>query len=33
MPDRVQGGRLVAQAIAAEGVDAVFTLCGFRAPA
>jgi acetolactate synthase-1/2/3 large subunit len=28
MADRVQGGRLVAQAIAAEGVDAVFTLCG-----
>jgi acetolactate synthase-1/2/3 large subunit len=28
MGERVQGGRLVAQAIAAEGVDVVFTLCG-----
>lgn len=28
MADRVQGGRLVAQAIRAEGVDAIFTLCG-----
>lgn len=28
MAERVQGGRLVAQAIAAEGVDAIFTLSG-----
>lgn len=28
MPERSQGGRLVAQAIAAEGVDALFTLSG-----
>src|SRR5881398_1180599 len=28
MAERVQGGRLVAKAIAAEGVDAVFTLSG-----
>jgi acetolactate synthase-1/2/3 large subunit len=28
MAERLQGGRLVAQALAAEGVDAVFTLCG-----
>ena len=28
MTERVQGGRLVAQSLAAEGVDAIFTLCG-----
>ena len=28
MTEQVQGGRLAAQAIAAEGVDAIFTLCG-----
>jgi acetolactate synthase-1/2/3 large subunit len=28
MAERVQGGRLVAQALAAEGVDTIFTLCG-----
>jgi acetolactate synthase I/II/III large subunit len=28
MPEQVQGGRLVAQALLAEGLDAVFTLCG-----
>ena len=28
MAERMQGGRLVARAIKAEGVDAVFTLCG-----
>jgi acetolactate synthase-1/2/3 large subunit len=28
MGERAQGGHLVAQALAAEGVDAVFTLCG-----
>ncbi len=28
MPERVQGGRLVAQALRAEGVDTLFTLCG-----
>ena len=28
MTDRVQGGRLVARALSAEGVDTIFTLCG-----
>ena len=28
MAEQVQGGRLAAQAIAAEGVDTIFTLCG-----
>jgi len=28
MAEQVQGGRLVAQALKAEGVDAIFTLCG-----
>ncbi|MER3409167.1 MAG: hypothetical protein C4306_03480, partial [Thermoleophilia bacterium] len=28
MAERVQGGRLVAQALKAEGVDTLFTLCG-----
>ena len=28
MGERYQGGRLAARAIKAEGVDAIFTLCG-----
>ncbi|HTO26429.1 MAG TPA: thiamine pyrophosphate-binding protein, partial [Gaiellaceae bacterium] len=28
MPDKLQGGRLAARAVAAHGVDAVFTLSG-----
>jgi acetolactate synthase-1/2/3 large subunit len=28
MAEQVQGGRLAARALAAEGVDTIFTLCG-----